>query len=315
MGMFGLEKWLGTAKGGNVSAIKQVKRNCSALAEQQRRTDTMKRQQKDLDQAHQQEVAKLYRPEFTWEQNTQLEAALDAVHEGLEWQGQLTREDLLDDQDLATAHAMWESCFESRLTAYMNEVLREKPQLDDLPKGSLAADWYGFKAAAAEAEDAAPEEAEDLVASARQQRKKTMLGNTHVTWVQHRAPLIFMMLHPKIWGSFPDTQKTETAAGIIGVNRTAVYNWIAIPNLLKKTKKECVIPAWFDLVDSMTWGTLKQHAKFHSDLFEPFNSIMCDTDTVREQLSLGRFTPSLGRFTLILNRFKTLVGVDLNRFK
>ena len=256
--MFGLQKWLGTAQGGNVNGIKQIKRQCSATAEQQRRNETMLRQQKELDQAHQQEVAKLYRPEFIWEQNAQPGAALDALHEGLEWHGQVVREDLLDDQDLATAHAWWDSCFEQSLTAYMNEVLREKPQLDDLPKGSLAADWYGFKAAAAEAEDAAPAEAEDLVASARRQRKKTMLGNTQVTWVQHRAPLIFMVLYPKIWGSFPDTQKTETAAGIIGVNRTAIYNWISIPNLLKKTKKECVIPAWFDTVHSMTWGELNR---------------------------------------------------------
>lgn len=53
--MFGLERWLGAAKGGNVKGIKQVKRQCSALAdmlaEQQRRLDALQRQ----DQAQQQE--------------------------------------------------------------------------------------------------------------------------------------------------------------------------------------------------------------------------------------------------------------------
>ena len=54
-----------------------------ALAEQQHRLNTLQRQEKELDQAHQQEVAKLYRPESTYRQ--------EPSGSGRAWIGEKTR--------------------------------------------------------------------------------------------------------------------------------------------------------------------------------------------------------------------------------
>ena len=155
MAQMKLTGWLGKVRT-NDTALAKAKRHQGVQEQQQRRLDAQHRQQKELEAAHRQEIAAAYRPEYTWEQNGQLEAALDSLQEGLEWHGQLVREDLLDDEDLAIAHAWWDSRFERRLTAYMNEVLREKPE-EPLPEGSLAAAWYAAPPEAAPSEAATPE--------------------------------------------------------------------------------------------------------------------------------------------------------------
>ena len=104
MAQMKLTGWLGKVRT-NDTALAKAKRHQGVQEQQQRRLDAQHRQQKELEAAHRQEIAAAYRPEFTWAQNGQLEAALDSLNEGLKWHGELVREDLLDDEDLAIAHA------------------------------------------------------------------------------------------------------------------------------------------------------------------------------------------------------------------
>ena len=69
---------------------------------------------------------------------------------------------------------------------------------------------------------------------------------------------------------------------MLGVQPGTIYNWFALPQPGKKIT--VMVPQWFDIVRSMTWESLKQRAAFKPAFFEPFNEVVKDTDTVRDQL-------------------------------
>ena len=61
----------------------------------------------------------------------------------------------------------------------------------------------------------------------------------HLSWVKHRAPLIFMALHPQIYN-----KNYTKAADIGGVDRSTVSNWM---------KQDFYRAKWYEIVKNLTW--------------------------------------------------------------
>ena len=88
-----------------------------------------------------------------------------------------------------------------------------------------------------------------------------------------------MALHPKIWGSLQAKERNARCAKVLGIEVGAVYNWFLTGG------KKCMVPAWYDLVRSMTWADVKKF--LHPDLINPFQ--LSDNSTVHEQLTFRSY--------------------------
>ena len=61
--------------------------------------------------------------------------------------------------------------------------------------------------------------------------------------------MIFMMLHPDIWGKLPLKESAMNAATVLGYSsNTTPYNWLALPD--KKGKS--LIDDWFSIVERVS---------------------------------------------------------------
>ena len=185
-----------------------------------------------------------------------------------------TEEDLGEDPKLARQHAYWKKLMDTEWDAAMKQVSREVRFQEDNPDYILGEPMMTPSWPSNTTEAAAP--------PARSSGDIHRLNDKKISWTAHRCPLIFMMLHPAIWGSELKIDRMQKAADVLGVQRGTVYNWFALPQPGKKIT--VMVPQWFDIVRSMTWGSLKQRAAFKPAFFEPFNEVVKDTDTVRDQL-------------------------------
>ena len=107
--------------------------------------------------------------------------------------------------------------------------------------------------------------------------KGTNHPKRHLTWLKHRAPIIWMFLHPKVFNKSYERAVSNSCQltiainsflfkrNVVGVHRTTMVNW------MKRDR-----PKWYHHVKALTWRAVKR--AFSKEVSSQFT--IPDTDTV-----------------------------------
>ena len=130
------------------------------------------------------------------------------------------------------------------------------------------------------------------VVSTPSEPKKRKVGegvkvNQAYSWAKERAPVIFMILHPQIWGKLSRAEACEKGAQRLGLERHTVAGWFT----KEPTGKRSCIETWYDIVHDMSWKDVK--ACFRGSkarVTDPFDLL----DDANVHMKLGEFEPFRG---------------------
>ena len=90
--------------------------------------------------------------------------------------------------------------------------------------------------------------------------------STHNSWL-HRAHVIFMWLHPKIYN-----RKTATVSAELGISEGTFRGWVSTQS------KHSYVHIWYDIVGKLTWNDMKKH--FGEHVTKKFDEYIDDSEKV-----------------------------------
>ena len=90
--------------------------------------------------------------------------------------------------------------------------------------------------------------------------------STHNSWL-HRAHVIFMWLHPKIYN-----RKTATVSAELGISEGTFRGWVSTQS------KHSYVHIWYDIVGKLTWNDMKKH--FGEHVTKKFDEHVGDSEKV-----------------------------------